>query len=127
LWRINDIGRILTDLVLDDVKAAGDVARSDDAVEVVTETYDGLRVRMHVQGTKESPEVFLEAEFDQALVRGLTGDAAPEGLLSEDDVRAEVKMFNERWGPWAYVVPAYKYDYARRRMEGMIKKPKPAS
>lgn len=127
LWRINDVGRLLTDLTLDDVKPASDVARAADAVEVVTETYDGLRVRMHVQGTKEAPAVFLEAEFDPALVRAVEGDAAPEGLLAEDAVRAEVDALNERWAPWAYVVPGYKYDYARRRAETMIKQPKPAS
>jgi hypothetical protein len=123
LWRINDIGRLLTDLELDEVKAADAVDETTPVAQVVTETYDGLRVRMLVWGSKTEPLARLSAEFDGSLVQDFAGETPPADLKTPEEVRQEVENLNARWKDWVYVLPGYKYDYVTRRQDDMIKKP----
>lgn len=128
LWRINDLGRVLTDLDLDEVKAAATAITTVPEIEVVTETYDGLRVRMLVTGDKEQPLARLSAEFDEALVHDVAGASPPVDVKTPEQVRQEVETLNARWKGWVYVLPGFKFDYVTRRQADMIKQPeaKPA-
>lgn len=123
LWRINDIGRLLTDLELDEVKAADAVGETTPVAQVVTETYDGLRIRMLVSGSKNEPLARLSAEFDESLVQDFAGATPPADVKTPEEVRQEVEDLNARWKGWVYVLPGFKYDYVTRRQGDMIKKP----
>ena len=119
-WRINDIGRLLADLMLEDVKLAKDLPTDAKQIEFVTETFDGLRVRMRVYDTGPEPLAVLQAEFDESLIA-----APPQGSKSEpanlDKVRDEVKTLNERWSRWAYTISRFKGDTVRRRQKDLIR------
>lgn len=121
-WRVKDIARLLTDLLLDDVKLAEAVPTDAKQIEFVTETFDGLRVRMRVYDTGPEPLAVLKAEFDESLI---TPSQQKPGSASvdADKVRNEVKMLNERWSRWAYVLSRFKGDTVRRRQKDLIKEP----
>ena len=103
-YRINDIGRFLEDLRLEDVAPASslDFAGSPDKRMVVT-TFDGLRVGIDTVMRDGDAWVRLRAEVDEELVENAADvDAAasdgesgseskerPGPLLPLDDVRAE--------------------------------------
>jgi len=132
IWRINDIGRVLTDLRLDDVRPAAAAEAAARAVQVVAETFDGLRVRMDVRGSQDEPLVLLGAEYDESLRRpqaqedtGAQDDTAAPEVPSPEEVREEVGALNARWQGWAYVIPGYKFDYVVRRPEELVKKSEP--
>lgn len=129
VWRINDIGRLFVNLMLEDVKPARDVPADAKQIEFVTETFDGLRIRMRMYDIGAEPLAVLKAEFDQTLVVPAQGatQAAP---VDADTVRKEVQTLNERWLRWAYVLPRYKGDALRRQQKDLIKeaeKPPPPS
>ena len=123
VWRINDLGRVLTDLELDEVKVTETAGETAPGLEVVSETFDGLRVRMQVTGSKQEPLARLSAEFDDALVHDFADATPPPDLKSAEEVRREVETLNARWSDWVYVLPGFKYDYVSRRQADMIKKP----
>lgn len=130
-WRINDIGRMFVDLLLNEVKLAKDLPTDAKQIEFVTETFDGLRVHMRVYDTGHEPLAVLKAEFNESLIV-----APPQGSAFEpatkDKVRDEVKNLNERWSRWAYTISRFKGDTVRRRQKDLIreaedKAAKPAS
>ena len=126
-WLINDIGRVLTDLKLEEVQPAAQAgAPAADAVEAVTETFDGLRVRLRAWRDGERTLATLRAEFDEALVRKGADGEPPAGLLAAAAVREEAQAFDARWQPWVYELPDYKGDYLHRRQDDLIEKPEQA-
>jgi hypothetical protein len=127
-WMINDIGRVLTDLKLEEVQPAAQAgAPAADAVEAVTETFDGLRVRLRAWRDGERTLATLRAEFDEALVVRQSADAEPSaGLLSAAEVREEAQALDARWQPWVYELPDYKGDYLHRRQNDLVEAPEPA-
>jgi hypothetical protein len=117
-WRINDIGRLLADLSLVDVQPASDVPTDAKQIEFVTETFDGLRIRMHLYDNADEPLARLTAEFDESLITQPQEKPRPDDV---DEVRNEVKALNERWSRWAYVLSRFKGDTVRRRQKDLIK------
>lgn len=127
-WVINDIGRVLTDLSLEDVQSAAQAgAPGADALEAVTETFDGLRVRLRAWRDGERTLAVLRAEFDDTLVRQGGEQQPAEGLLAPDAVREQAQQLDARWQPWVYVLPDYKGDYLRRRQADLVEEPEPAA
>lgn len=126
-WLINDIGRVLTDLKLEEVQPAAQAgAPSEGAIEAVSETFDGLRVRLSVWRDGERTLATLRAEFDEALVRHSADGEPPAGLLSAAEVREEAQALDARWQPWVYELPDYKGDYLHRRQQDLIEEPEQA-
>ena len=125
VWRINDIGRVLTDLTLIDVKPAADVPGDAQQIEFVTETFDGLRVRMRVYDVGPEPWAQLVAEFDESLIAPPQQDP-PSEPVDANKVREEVQQLNERWSRWAYQLSRFKGDTLRRRQKELIETPKEA-
>ena len=127
-WVINDLGRVLTDLMLEDVLAQAQAGEpGEDALEATTETFDGLRVRLRVWRDGARTLAALRAEFDEALVRVDGGDAPADALRPAEEVRDEAAQLDARWRDWVYVVPDYKGDYIRRQQQDLLKEPEPAS
>jgi hypothetical protein len=124
-WRLNDIGRVLTDLALEDVRTAAAAAGSFPAKPRVVEvrTFDGLVVRMEIADLGEDEHLArLSASFDEA--QSAAGAAlGSDALLKADEVRKEVEQLNARWSPWVYVIPRYKASYVSKTQADLLPKP----
>ena len=120
-WAINDIGRVLADLSLEEVQPAAQAGAGEGALAVLSETFDGLRVIMRAWRDGERTLATLRAEFDEALVTGGGGDKPPAGLLAAAEVREEAARLDARWQPWVFELPRYKGDYLHRRQKDLLK------
>ncbi len=120
-WRLNDIGRLLVDLSLEDVKSAsGEAALGDDVMHVVVETFDGLRVSGRVGQPDNEPLAAFTASFDSELAQAAASFEVDE-LKSADAVREEAQQLEDRWKDWVYVLPKYKADYLRKKKADLVK------
>ena len=140
-WRLNDIGRGLAELNLDDVDTEhtefSDEAR---AYTVTMHTYDGLRVTMEASKRDDDTFARLKAEFDEesldpafmpptapesdAAVGSGEGEEGAKGidaLRHAAQVREEVQRLNDRWSAWTYKLPQYKAGYFAKRRSDLIK------
>ena len=101
-----------------------DVARLDDVdfdgggggIEVVAETFDGLRLTARVGAIGERPFVRMKAEFDPELIDSETTEA----LLDEEAVRSEVERLNGRWDGWAFEMSGYALKNLEKKVEDMV-------
>ena len=134
-YRINDIGRFLEDLRLEDVapSASLDFAGSLDKRVTVT-TFDGLRIHLEMVMRDGEAWVQLRAEFDEGLVEksedaaetsgddaGATPKDEPGSLRPGEEIQAEAERLNARWKGWAYELPSFKRDYIAKRMDELTR------
>ena len=121
-WKLNDIGRLFSDLELEDVRAKDEVSIEGGPDYVVTmRTFDGLVVRMDVYKREERAFAMLTAEFHSLEAEV---DGAPEekaSLLSAEEVRAETDRLNARWTRWTYLLPGFKLDALARSHDELLK------
>ncbi len=128
-WKLNDLGRSLASLDMEDVMPASQVSVPDDGLRVEMITFDGLRVILRSVKDGERTLARVQAFFDESLIAQefLAGGEQAEGesefLLSAEAVGEEVTRLNEDWQNWVYVVPGYRADYMSVRKEEMIKRP----
>lgn len=121
-WKLNDIGRLFSDLQLDDVRPKDKISTEGEPDYVVTmRTFDGLVVRMDVFKRDERALGLLKAEFEppQEDANGAPQDKAP--LLSAEEVHAEASRLNAKWDRWAYVLPGFKLDALARSHGELLK------
>lgn len=127
VWRVNDIGRVLADLELDDVRMAGQAGPEfgPDTRKVEMRTFDGLVVNLEVVTVGEDEHLArLTALFDAAQADAGSALESKE-LKTPEAVKEEVASLNERWKPWVYVIPRYKSDYVNKRQEDLLSDPEP--
>ena len=117
-WRVNDLGRALVDLSLDDVQPKDGASLPAESLRAVVETYDGLRVTVRLFGAGERPPATLEAAFDASLRSG--DGERPAQLRPEDAVREEAARLNARWAAWVYTPPKWKSDALRYRRADLV-------
>ena len=88
-WRVNDIGRGLANLRLEDVRRAADEIDTGSGFSAELLTFDGLGV--HVRTWRESDESWLRvrASFDEEAVDARFGPAGPSGEGDPPDGGAE--------------------------------------
>jgi hypothetical protein len=130
-WSVNDIGRSLTDLDLEDVRPRDALAANVPSVFTVTmRTFDGLTVAMDVYKDDKQALALLKASFaagDQSpggQVAGPTsedGSKTPPRLLTAEEVRAEASKLNARWSDWVYVLPDFKFDHLAKKQTDLLK------
>jgi hypothetical protein len=128
-WKLNDLGRSLANLDLEDVMPASQASVSDDGLGVEMITFDGLRVVLRSVKDGDRTLARLQAFFDESLIAqefladGEQAEGESEFLLTAEAVREEVTRLNKDWQNWVYVVPGYRADYMSVRKEDMIKEP----
>jgi hypothetical protein len=128
-WKLNDLGRSLASLDLEDVIPVSQASVPDDGLRVEMITFDGLRVILRSVKDGERTLARVEAFFDESLIAreffagAEQAEGASEFLLSAEAVREEVTRLNEDWQNWVYVVPSYRADYMSVKKEDMIKEP----
>jgi hypothetical protein len=123
-WKLNDIGRLLSDLELEDVRPQDELPLEGEPDYVVSmRTFDGLVVRMRVFRHDQKPLGVLKAELDppESGVEVKPGEKA--SLLSAEEVREEVDKLNARWARWAYVLPGFKVDALARSQSELLRDP----
>ena len=130
-WSINDIGRSLTDLDLEDVRPRDTLAADMRPEFTVTmRTFDGLVVVMDVFKEDKEALGLLKASFE-AVGRSPDGQIpgpenedgskSPPGLLTPDEVRAEAAKLNARLSNWVYVLPGFKFDHLAKKPADLVK------
>jgi len=128
-WKLNDLGRSLASLDMDDVMPASQASVPDDGLKVEMTTFDGLRVVLRSVKDGDRTLARMQAFFDESMVApeflpgGEQADDGSEFLLDADAVREEVTRLNKDWRNWVYVVPGYRADYMSVRKKDMIKAP----
>ncbi len=121
-WKLNDIGRLFSNLELEDVRPKSELPVDAEPDYVVAmETFDGLVVRMQVfrQDGQALGILRAEARPDAASAEAASQDR--ESLRSADEVRKEADALNARWDPWAYVLPDFKLNALARTHSELLK------
>ncbi len=136
-WKVTDLGRALTELLLDDVKPDADVAFEDNTMNVEMTTFDGLRVTMIAADVDEVTFAKLSAEFDEKLVRVAQTDKEDDkdteasedtsGLLDVEAVKTEAQELAARWDGWAYAIPSYRMAYLTKKRDDLVKEKESAA
>ena len=123
-WRVNDIGRGLADLRLDDVRRIEDSDVDSPGYTIEFTTFDGLRVRALTYLSAETTYARLEAAFDAALAEpaedAAENEAPAQASSTPDVVRAEAERLNARWRGWEYQLAKFKADYFVMRVAELV-------
>lgn len=121
-WKLNDIGRLFSNLELEDVRALEEAPIQGEPDYVVTmRTFDGLLVRMEVFRRGDETLGALIAEFNPQQAETGAARELTASLLSADEVRAQADKLNARWARWAYVLPGFKVDALARTQSELLK------
>jgi hypothetical protein len=116
-FKLNDLGRSLAGLDLEDVVLASEVSVPDEVLVAEMTTFDGLRAVLRGAKDGDRTLAWVTASFDESLVSPefLPGGEKAEGesthLLGADAVREEVARLNRDLARWVYVVPNYRVKY----------------
>ena len=118
-WKVNDLGRLVTDLSLDEVRPAGNGSPDAPAVTVTADTVDGLRIVLALHEEGEAAWATLSASWEASVAEEFR-ELRPEGAPDADAVRTEAAELDARWKPWAYRLPGFKADTARYRRADLL-------
>ncbi len=110
-WQMNDLGKFLAALEIQDVYAKDNSPPSTPMLKVEVETFDGLKIDMQASRTRE----------DTVLIELMASGNA--SMKISEPVRAEVEQLNRRWRGWVYLLPKFKADYLMKRQVDFLKKP----
>ena len=104
----NALGSALGFLSFEDVRRA-DKIDFKDAHRALFKTFDGVTLKMLVLKRKDGHWLNLSARFDAANIKldGLT-EKQKKAMKTAAEAKAEVAQINERYSPWAYMLPEYK-------------------
>lgn len=128
-FKLNDLGRSLASLDLEDVLRASEESVPDDGLKVEMVTFDGLRVVLHSVKEGDRTLARVRAFFDESSIApeflpgGEQADGESEFLLGADAVREAVERLNRDWQKWVYVVPNYRANYMSITKEELMKAP----
>jgi len=131
-YTLNATAFAAADLLVDDVKPAGDVDFGPDAsvTRVVVTTFDGLAVKLSLvkqgqtywmKGRAEAVTPPLKAEEKTPVP--VPDDTAP---AAAEQAKHRVAALNQTLAGWAYAIAKYKYDQMTKPLEALLAaKPKP--
>ena len=130
-WRVNDIGRGLASLRLEEVRRAAPERPGDPDFTATLSTFDGLRVRLSVHREDAASYARLDASFDEAARDPRFGPAGGDaegvegidGLLAAPEVQEEARRLNEGWQGWEYRLAEFKRNYFATPVEELVKRP----
>ncbi len=104
----NSLGSALGFLSFEDVRRADKIDFAK-AHQAVFKTFDGVTLKLLVLKRKDGNWLHVTASFDAADIKldGLT-EKQKKTMKSADEAKAEVAEINQRYSPWAYILPEYK-------------------
>lgn len=118
-WAVNDIGRGLTGLRLDDVRPASDVDFEQAGLSVELVTFDGLRVTAETTLVDEKTFSRLTAEFVPELVR-IEEAAQDSEPLQAEAVAEEAESLSKRWQGWVYQLSPDSVEKLAKKQSDLI-------
>ncbi len=120
MYKLNNLAGSLEGLNLDDVMPSENFEFSDDAAQVVFNTFDGLEVAvkamekegvyyLHLMATAK-PETAVPIEVEKSAET--TEDEEVKETAEQRDLRVakEADAFNQKVAAWVYMIPEYKYN-----------------
>ena len=127
----NSVAGTLASLDLDDVRPLGDVSFEGESLVVAAFTLgEGLDVIVRSVEVDETTWISVTARFEAPVGPPALPDpppdeegTEPEPADPEEDLLAgskEAQEINERHGPWAYAIPAYKATNLRKPLEELL-------
>ena len=131
-YTVHALATTIADLALNDVTTPNQVSFDPIRLEVVVETFDGLRITLEL-GKRGDDEFFrLKAAQDTGLptLLGIAPDQDPtdplkatanKTLHTAEAVANEVTAMNEQWSKWAYRVQAFHLDSLRKKVPDLLK------
>ncbi len=123
----NDTGRVLSNLLLDDVKDASEVEFSEDqTIEVTFEGFTGFVVTVDL--IEDGDQNWLRFRGDASAVQPLEdnpSDLEPaEGEeVAAKDWNAIIAELNRQTDGWVYQLPGYEVSGIKKRMADMVREP----
>ena len=143
-YRLNDIGRGLANLDLEDVKRGPGEGETEPAYTVTMRTFDGLVVELAAVKAGDATlgtftarvEEVEAAAGDEAASQSGSDTASASDTKSEQAesaaegdkpdpqaVKAEAETLNAKWDGWLYTLPGYKADHFARKRAELVEKP----
>jgi hypothetical protein len=122
---VNQIGTILSNLTVENVKARTGFVFPDTATNTTVRTYDGLVAKITTANVDGANYIALDFSVDESLLSAATatGDAANPAqeaiVIGEQpeknepapaDVRKEAQDLNNKVARWVYTIPSSKYS-----------------
>ena len=123
----NDTGRVLSNLLLDDVKEAAAVEfPADQTIKATFEGFSGFVVSVEL--IEDGDQNWLRFRGDASAVQPLEDNQSnPEPAESEDseakDWVAIIAELNKQTKGWAYQLPGYEVSGIKNRMADMVREP----
>jgi hypothetical protein len=148
-FNVNNVVGTLVQLSLEDVKPQAEVDfLANPGVSVVLETFDGLRLHVHIAKQDEHEWGKFSAEFDANLIQASEASSNPEdvpkveGVEPEkedegkgvetpqkdsvpkkpEEVQKEVESLNQRVKDWAYALPTFRVENFSKLKKDLISK-----
>ena len=123
---VNQIGTILSNLTIENVKARQGFTFPDTAIKTTIRTYDGLVATIVTANVDGANVISLDFNVDEALLTAaaaapvtpeqpaakeaiVIGEPAKDAAPQPIDVRKEVADLNSRVGSWVYTITSAKY------------------
>ena len=123
---VNQIGTILSNLTIENVKARQGFTFPDTAIKTTIRTYDGLVATILTANVDGANVISLDFNVDEALLAAaaaapaaetkpaekeaiVIGEPAKDAAPKVIDVRKEVADLNSRVGSWVYTITSAKY------------------
>ena len=124
----NDTGRVLSNLLLDDVKAGSAIAFPEE--ETITATFEGF------DGFVVTVDLVEDGDQNWLRFRADASDVAPdeeeasdaetsngEGETESKDWQAIIAALNTTTDGWVYQLPGYEVSGIKKRMADMVREP----
>jgi hypothetical protein len=148
-FNVNNVVGTLVQLSLEDVKPQAEVDfLANPGVSVVLETFDGLRLHVHIAKQDEHVWGKFSAEFDANLIQPSESSSKPEDgqkvegvepekedegkgvetpqkdsvLKKPEEVQKEVESLNQRVKDWAYALPTFRVENFSKLKKDLISK-----
>ncbi len=127
----NDTGRVLSNLLLDDVKKAADVDfPADQTITAVFEGFDGFSVTVDLIEDGDANWVRFRGDAS-AVAQVSESDAGAEDAAEQSDANeaetkdwaAIISELNSRADGWVYQLPGYEVSGIKKRMADMVREP----
>lgn len=141
-FTINNIASTLSNLELDDVRKVSDIPFSEQSiVKAMLETVDGIEVTVKIIKKDDKTYATAAAVFNPGLV--LQTELAKEAdenkenldkrefqnnkesvekhkVKSVEEAKDEVRILNEKWGEWVYIIPQYRVDNILKKIDDLM-------
>lgn len=114
---------LLENFFVDNIKSKDSVQFPEDKVVTTVRTFDGLVVTITSASINNENLSHITFDFDESAVK----KPADPDTADKPDVKKEAMTLNEKYSPWVFVVPDFKYELLVKEKDKLIKDKKAES